>query len=51
MESKEKKELSMHFVDSATDYIIACFMCSDSALSPRSECLEQANYIKIMRHV
>ena len=48
VESK-KREFCMYFLDSATDCIIACFMRQDSRLSPTSECLEQANYIEIMR--
>ena len=51
VEFKEKRELWMHLLDSATDYMIGCSRRSDCALSPRSECLEQANYINIMCHV
>ena len=51
VESKENRKLFMHLLDSATDYIIGCSRRSDCALSPRSECLEQANYINIIRHV
>ena len=51
VEFKEKRKLCMHLLDSATDYIIGFSRRSDCALSPLSECLEQANYINIMRHV